>query len=166
MAKIELYFGHPQQEKSWKGVEEHAYNQNINIESAVIRGFKAVNSVLIRSNEQGDNYFELVLMCLTKCSYKFPKVTTGIYKRRGFVYPKLVIHGDTLKDKESGKRNFLTDEFIESIGKEFDNDFDYEYFDFKRFGRASLLNDEVIYLLHEKSHIYQSGKFIETKAQK
>jgi hypothetical protein len=163
MASLELYFGHPQKEKSWDGVEDCAYNQEINIESAVIRGFQAVNSVLTKPNEQGDNYFELVLMCLTRCSYKFPRVTTGVYKRRGFVYPKLVIHGDTLKDKGSGKRTFLTDEFIEYIGKEFDSDFDYEYFDFKRFGVASLLNDEVIYLLHEKPHIYQSGKFIEQR---
>ena len=46
MAKIELYFGHPQKEKTWDGVEDHAYNQDINIETAVIRGFQAVNSVL------------------------------------------------------------------------------------------------------------------------
>ena len=36
MAKIELYFGHPQLEKSLLGVEDHAYNQDINIETVIL----------------------------------------------------------------------------------------------------------------------------------
>jgi hypothetical protein len=163
MAKIEIYFGHPQDEKHWDGVENCSYNQDINIETAVIRGFKSVNSVLIRQNEQNDNYFELVVMSLTGQLYKFPKITTGVYKERGFVFPKLVINGDILKNKKTGNRIFLCDELIESIGKDFDNDFDYEYFGFKRFGKATLLKSEVIYKLRNKPHIYHKGKFIEVK---
>lgn len=165
MAKIELYFGHPQQDKHWDGVEECAYNHDVNIETAVIRGFQAVNSVTTRQYEQG-NYFELVLMSLTKCLYKLPLITTGVYKHKGFVYPKLIIHGDILKDGDSGKKTFLKDEHIEYIGKNFDDDFDYEYFEFKRIGRTSFLNDEVIYHLRNKPHIYHEGNFIEVKGPK
>ena len=91
MAKIELYFGHPQKEKSWQGVEDHAYNQDINIESAVIREFKAVNSVLTKKNVDNDTYFELVLISWIGINCKLPKITTGVYKQRGFVFPKLVL---------------------------------------------------------------------------
>lgn len=163
MAKIEIYFGHPQREKSWEGVEEHAYNQDINIESAVIRGFKAINSVLTRQNDQYDYYFELVALSLTGELYKLPKITTGIYKERGFVFPKLVIHGDTLKHKDTGKRIFLSDEVVELIGKDFDSDFDYEYFGFKRIGRSTLLDNEIVYQIRNKPHIYHKGNFIEVK---
>lgn len=166
MAKIEIYFGHPQQEKHWDGVEDCAYNQDINIESAVIRGFKAINSVLTKQNEQDDNYFELVALSLTGQLYKFPKITTGIYKERGFVFPKLIIHGDTLKHKDTGKRIFLSDEVVELIGKDFDSDFDYEYFGFKRIGRSTLLDNEIVYQLRNKPHIYRDGNFMEIKEPK
>ncbi len=166
MARIELYFGHPQDEKHWDGVEDCAYNQDINIETAVIRGFKAVNSVLTRPNAENDNYFELVLISWIGINCKLPKITTGVYKQRGFVFPKLVIHGDTCKDKKSGKRIFISDEYINCIGKDFDNDFDYEFFGFKRFGKANLVKDEVIYHLRNKPHIYHEGNFIEVKERK
>ena len=166
MAKIELYFGHPQQEKSWQGVEDHAYNQNINIESAVIRGFQAVNSVLIKKNADNDTYFELVLISWIGVNCKLPKITTGIYRQRGFTFPKLVIHGDTCKVKSSGEKIFISDEYINCIGNDFDSDFDYEYFGFKRFGKASLVNDQVIYQLGNKPHIYHEGNFIEVKEPK
>ena len=163
MAKIELYFGHPQKEKSWQGVEDHAYNQDINIESAVIREFKAVNSVLTKKNFDNDTYFELVLISWIGINCKLPKITTGVYKQRGFVFPKLVLNGDTCKVKDSGERIFISDEFINCIGKDFDDDFDFEYFGFKRIGKASLETDEVIYHLRNKPHIYHEGNFIEVK---
>ena len=60
------------------------------------------------------------------------KVTTGVYRHKGFVYPKIVIHGDTGIYKDSSKRFFLSDEYINYIGTEMDKEFDYEYFGFKR----------------------------------
>ena len=52
------------------------------------------------------------------------------------------------------------------IGKDFDDDFDFEYFGFKRIGKASLVTDEVIYHLRNKPHIYHEGNFIEVKEPK
>ena len=166
MAKIELYFGHPQKEKTLDGVEDHAYKQEINIESAVIREFKAVNSVLTKKNVDNDTYFELVLISWIGINCQLPKMTTGVYKERGFVFPKLVIHGDTCKVKDSGERIFISDEYINCIGKDFDDDFDFQYFGFKRIGKASLVTDEVIYHLRNKPHIYHEGNFIEVKEPK
>jgi hypothetical protein len=166
MAKIELYFGHPQKEKTWDGVENHAYNQDVNIETAVIRGFQAINSVLTRKDPDKDTYFELVLISWFGVNYKLPNITTGVYKERGFVFPKLVIHGDNCIDKNSGERIFISDKFINCIGKDFDNDFDFEYFGFKRYGKANPVTEEVIYHLRNKPHIYHEGNFIEIKEPK
>ena len=47
-----------------------------------------------------------------------------------------------------------------------DREFDYEYFGFKRIGKASLVTDEVIYHLRNKPHIYHEGNFIEVKESK
>jgi hypothetical protein len=57
----------------------------------------------------------------------------------------------------------LSDEYINYIGTEMDKEFDYEYFGFKRFGKASLVTDEVIYHLRNKPHIYHEGNFVEVK---
>ena len=43
MAKIELYFGRPQNEENIDAIENRAYNQIINIETFVIRGFQSTS---------------------------------------------------------------------------------------------------------------------------
>ena len=166
MAKIELYFGHPQREENLNGFENVICNQDINFETAVIRGFQDLHRILTRRNVDNDTFFELILICGFSIFCQFPKVTTGVYRHRGFVYPKIVIHGDTCINKETSKRLFLSDEYINYIGTEMDKEFDYEYFGFKRFGKASLVNDEVIYHLGNKPHIFHEGNFIEIKEPK
>jgi len=166
MAKIELYFGHPQNDKNLDSIEDHAYYQNINIETAVIRGFQSLHQVLTKRNENNETFFELILIRGFSIWCKFPKVTTSVYRDRGFVYPKLVIHGDTGINKESSEIIFLSDEYINYIGMEVDKEFDYEYFGFKRLGKASLVRDEVIYHLRNKPHIYHEGNFLEIKNSK
>ena len=161
MAKIELYFGHPQREENLNGFENVVCNQDINFETAVIRGFQDLHRILTRRNVDNDTFFELILICGFSIFCQFPRVTTGVYRHRGFVYPKIVIHGDTGIYKDSKKRFFLSDEYINYIGTEMDKEFDYEYFGFKRFGKASLVTDEVIYHLRNKPHIYHEGNFIE-----
>jgi len=166
MAKIELYFGHPQREENLNGFENVVCNQDINFETAVIRGFQDLHRILTRRNVDNDTFFELILICGFSIFCQFPRVTTGVYRHRGFVYPKIVIHGDTGIYKDSKKRFFLSDEYINFIGTEMDKEFDYEYFGFKRFGKASLVTDEVIYHLRNKPYIYHEGNFIEVKEPK
>ena len=161
MAKIELYFGHPQREENLNGFENVVCNQDINFETAVIRGFQDLHRILTRRNIDNDTFYELILICGFSIFCQFPRVTTGVYRHRGFVYPKIVIHGDTGIYKDSKKRFFLSDEYINYIGTEMDKEFDYEYFGFKRFGKASLVTDEVIYHLSNKPHIHHEGNFIE-----
>jgi hypothetical protein len=43
MAKIELYFGHPQDEENIDAIENRACNQDINIETSVIQGFQSIS---------------------------------------------------------------------------------------------------------------------------
>jgi len=166
MAKIELYFGHPQREENLNGFENVVCNQDINFETAVIRGFQDLHRILTRRNIDNDTFYELILICGFSIFCQFPRVTTGVYRHRGFVYPKIVIHGDTCINKDSKKRFFLSDEYINYIGTEMDKEFDYEYFGFKRFGKASLVTDEVIYHLGNKPHIYHEGNLIEVKETK
>lgn len=163
MAKIELYFGHPQIEENIDAIEWRACNQDINIETSVIRGFQSLHKVLTNRNEDNETYFELVLIIGFSIFCEFPKVTTGIYRHNGFVYPKMVIHGDTCPHKESNELFFITDEYINHIGTEIDKEFDYEYFGFKRIGKSTLVNNEVVYQLRNKPHIYHEGNFIEIK---
>lgn len=163
MAKIELYFGHPQDEKNLDIIEDHAYNQNINIETAVIRGFQSLHQILNNRNKDNDTFFELILVCGYSTWSTLPKITTGVYRHRGFVYPKLVIHGDTGIFKDTSEIFFLSDEYINFIGEEVEKEFDYEYFGLQRLGKASYANNDVIYHLGNKPHIYHEGNFIEVK---
>ena len=166
MAKIELYFGHPQIDENIDAIEWRACNQDINIETSVIRGFQSLHKILTRRNEDNDTYFELVLIIGFSIFCEFPKVTTGVYRHNGFVYPKMVIHSDVCTYKESNEQFFITDEYINHIGIEIDKEFDYEYFGFKRLGKSTLVSNEVIYQLGNKPHIYHEGNFIEIKEPK
>jgi hypothetical protein len=166
MAKIELYFGNPTTDKEWEMVEAEARAGDICIESAVIQDFYSIVRPLLVKTKNDENYFELVLFRLFDVLVKLPDITMGAYRHNGFVLPKMTIHGEYAKDKETQEKILVSDKMVEDLGHEFEYKWNFEYFDFKRTGKVEVLENEVIYLLKNKPHVYRFGSFMEAKRGK
>ena len=166
MAKIHLHFGQPLLDKGLDDLERWAYNQEVSIETANIRSFQTVMRVLIGGNEDGDTYFALSLYPLLEEKLIHPRITFGHYVYKKTRYPKLIIHGDHIGGLETKQQYFITPELVDHIGRTIESDFDFEYIDHKREGKTVIHEDEVIYLLGNRLHVYRNENFIEIKETK
>lgn len=163
MSKIELYFGFPSHEKGIKGNEEWALNHEVSIEKANIDSFKSVLEVLTRKNEVDADYFTYAFASFTGLGMIHPIITYGSYQFNKSKYPKITIQGDYLVDEDTNNEVFITDKLIEQLGKCIEDDFDYEFVEFKRIGKVKIRKNEIIYLICGKPHIHHNGKFLEVK---
>lgn len=163
MATIELLFGEPTTPEREENIEEWIYDCAINRETAVILKFKSLVNSLSRKNDASDNYFELLVTSITGAQFDLPKISMGTHRHKGFVLPKIVIHGFYMVDRESKLRELIGNTLIESIGLEFEHDFAFDYHSYKRIGKAQALANDIIYSLRNKPHIYHSGEFLEVQ---
>jgi hypothetical protein len=163
MARIDILFGAPTSEKEWEWIEKYSDNSNTSIENSLLKNFRFFFESLCKSESDGSNYFELIICGIDGDSIKLPKMTVGTYKNNGFVLPKLMIHGDYGIDRDTNKPVFISDTFIETIGKDCELEFSHDYYGFKRIGKVSLQTNEIIYLIDGKEHIYHSDKFLPVK---
>ena len=133
MAKIELLFGGPIAHDEEISVENYAYNWDVSMETAVIRKFKSWISYLSSKSDDKDNtFFELLLFIGINQMLKLPKITSGTYSYKGFVLPKIIIHGDRGVDKQTGNSISLTESCINIIGNNFEDEIGYEYFEYRQ----------------------------------
>jgi hypothetical protein len=165
MAKIELLFGGPNNLKDEIEIEKDAYAWDICIETAVIRRFRRLINGLSITRKNGDNFFSLLLYIECNQMLKLPKISSGVYRHNGFVLPKLIIHGDHGIDQKSEQSVLLSDKHINGIGKGFEEEIGFEYFEYTRTGSINNLSNAPIYLLGKEAHIYDGGKFYKAKTQ-
>ena len=164
MAKIELHFGGPTTTDEEISVENYAYNWDVSIETAVIRQFRFwINHLSSKKNNDDDTFFELLLFIGINQMLRLPKITAGTYRHRGFVLPKMIIHGDCGFDKETSQSIFLNDSYINLIGGNFEDEIAYEYYEYQRSGPVTAPKGQTIYLLGDKPHIFDAGNFYEAK---
>ena len=164
MSKIELLFGGPLSDYEEVSVENYAYSWDVSIETAVIHQFRHwVNHLSKSKNGDKDNFFELLVYIDTNQMLKLPKISAGIYRHNGFVLPKMIIHGDYGIDKTTGQSIFLAEEHINAIGRNFEDEIAYEYFEYQRSGVVKILKGQTTYLLGDKPHIFDAGKFYKAK---
>ena len=140
MAKIELLFGGPIAHDEEISVENYAYNWDVSIETAVIRKFKSWISYLSSKSDDKDNtFFELLLFIGINQMLKLPRITSGTYRHKGFLLPKMIIHGNYGIDKKTGNSVLLKEDFANIIGSNFEDEIGYEYFEHRRIGSAKAL---------------------------
>lgn len=163
MAKIHILFGNPSSDSEWEFIEDHSDSTNSNIETSVISNFRTLFENLLIKNKHGENYFELLISCIDGDLIRLPKMTVGTHVNNGFVLPKLIIHGDYGVDRDKNKLIFISDSFIDTVGRECELEYSYVYFGFKRTGKVSLKTNEVTYTLGGKEHFYHNGNFLEVK---
>ena len=130
MSRIELLFGGPTSLKDEIEIEEDAYGWGISIEAAVIRRFRSTANRLVKTNKNGDRFFELIVFVETIQKLTLPKMSSGIYRHNGFVLPKLIIHDEYGIDQKSGEKVPLLEKHINAIGNGMEEHFGYEYFEY------------------------------------
>ena len=131
---IEVRFGNPSSEEKRKKIEHGAIEHGFSMEKMLLYDFeRCLNRSWMR--ERGDSIFQLFSIYLFGVHIKKPKVTFGTYKFKDSLYPKLIFHDDYWDKSDSNGRIWINDEMIEKIGKEIDDNFDYEYVDFVRIGK-------------------------------
>jgi hypothetical protein len=165
MSKIEIYFGNPTSEKEWEWIEKYSERFNIGIEKSVLKNFSSFFESLCTSENDGSTYFELVICSIDGDAIKLPKMTVSTYKNNGFILPMLVIHGYYGIDKDTNNPIFITDEFINAIGKDCELEFSHDYYGFQRVGEINLMRNEVTYLVQGKKQIFHEGKFLPVKKE-
>lgn len=128
MANIELRFGGAIGHSEEISIENYAVNWGISIETAVIRQFKSwIGGLSKRSDDTNNTFFELLLFIGINEMLKLPKITAGTYRHNGFLLPKIIIHGDRGINKETGDLVALTENHINIIGQNFEDEIGYEY---------------------------------------
>ena len=130
MVRIELLFGGPIAHDEEISVENYAYNWDVSIETAVIRKFKSwISHLANKTSDKGDTFFELLLYIGINETLKLPKITAGTYRHKGFVLPKIIIHGNCGVDKQTGNSVLLKEDYVNIIGSNFEDEIGYEYFE-------------------------------------
>jgi len=130
MARIELLFGGPIAHDEEISVENYAYNWDVSIETAVIRKFKSwISHLANKTSDKGDTFFELLLYIGINEMLKLPKISAGTYRHKGFVLPKIIIHGNCGVDKQTGNSVLLKEDYVNIIGSNFEGEIGYEYFE-------------------------------------
>lgn len=137
MAKIELLFGGPIDHDEEISVENYAYNWDVSIETAVVRQFKSwISHLANKTSDKGDTFFELLLFIGINKMLKLPKITPGTYRHKGFLLPKIIIHGNYGVDKKTGNSVLLKEDCANIIGRNFEDEIGYEYFECRQHENA------------------------------
>lgn len=130
-SRIELRFGLPSSVEREELVAKRAIEHSVSIERVLCVDFRdMLTEVWMQKGRE--NIFELLIFIHAKEKVVCSDVRFGTYMHNGFRYPKAIIQSDYLNIVNSDKRLWLSDEVINLIGKDLDENFDFEYVDFLR----------------------------------
>lgn len=134
VSNIELRFGYPSSQEKEARINENSISLEISVNRMMLIDFEELfDNVLMKKGRE--NVFELLLFVALGQKVICQKVSRGTYLHNGTIFPKVTIHGDYLDKADSTGRVWLNDETINTVGREFDNYFEYEYVEFLRFKR-------------------------------
>jgi len=131
VSNLELRFGHPSTKDREELIYKRAIEYDVSIERVLLVDFEDMLTNTWMKKDRA-NIFELLILIYAGESVFCPNVSFGTYTHNGSRYPKVVIHGDYLNIKNSNRRLWLNDEIVDAIGKELDENFEFEYIDFLR----------------------------------
>ena len=130
MGKINVKFGYPSSIEEQELLSDRAIKGDCSIEAELCTGFEYLLKYL--NNRKGkENFFDLIFLVITERQAISPTVSYESYFENGYKLPMIVLEDDYLK-VELKEKLFITNEFINEIGKIFQTEFDYEYVGFER----------------------------------
>ncbi|MBU3580396.1 hypothetical protein ICN19_00015 [Polynucleobacter sp. AP-Capit-er-40B-B4] len=130
MGKINVKFGYPISLEEQELLSEKAIERGCSIEAELCGGFEyLLNSLINRPGK--DKFFDLIFLVITGKQAKSPKASSGTYFENGYKFPMIVLDDEYLGIGDS-ERLFISDEFINELGKIYQVECDYEYAGFER----------------------------------
>ncbi len=169
---INLYFDKPKVNSLLSDdIDEVAINWGISHEAAVIKCFDVLVSSLGKHNAGGATYFDLLICECFKKKMLAPKITLKTHGN-GTKLPMLKLHTDVALHEPTGRMLPITNQMLEHFGEAFSEEFEIEYFGYKRVGENLLFNTktianpvDMVYMLNGKTHIYDGINFIPVDRQ-
>ena len=134
-SNLELRIGLPSTKEKEDYINQKAIEWDLSIQAMRTYDFEDIfHNIMMRKRER--NFFDLCFQMVVCEEVTSPKVTLESYTFKKVQYPKIIIHGDYLDKVNSTGRIWVNDEIINSMGKELENYFDYEYIGFERCKQA------------------------------
>lgn len=130
MGKINVKFGHPTSLEEQELLSERAIDRDCSIEAELCAGFEyLLNSLINRAGK--DKFFDLIFLVITGKQAKSPMVSYGAYFENGYKFPMIVLEDDYLRI-EGSERLFISNDFVNELGKIYQTELDYEYVGYER----------------------------------
>lgn len=130
MGKINVKFGYPTSLEEQDRLSERAVRNDCSIVTELCLGFKcSLDSLNKRKGRE--NFFDLVFFVITEKEVRSPAISFDTYLENGHKLPMMVLEGDYLKVGRS-ERLFISNDFINELGKLYQDEFDYEYVGLER----------------------------------
>ncbi|MBT8587840.1 hypothetical protein G6675_06090 [Polynucleobacter paneuropaeus] len=131
VSKLEIRLGLPSTKEKEDYINKKAIEWDLSIEAMLRYDIEDLfHNIWMRKRDK--NFFDLCFQMVVCEEVLSPKVTLESYTFNNVRYPKIIIHGDYLDKVNSDGRIWVNDEIINSVGREIENYFDYEYVDFLR----------------------------------
>ena len=125
MGKINIKFGYPISDEEQELLCERAIEGDCSVETELCAGFeRLLNSLNIRKGK--DNFFDLIFLVASQKQVISPRVSYGSYFENGHKLPMMVLEDDYLLTGDSEKL-FISNNFLDELGKIYQTEFDYEY---------------------------------------
>jgi len=132
MSKIEIRFGGLVAPKFEEVLNKRAIDWNCSYEFTFLESFQYLIECTLLKRKKAENYFDLVFLMLSEKYVRAPRAKCDIYMANGFKLPMIVLSSDQLTVVNTKEKIFISDEFLERFGKEFEESFEYEYVGFLR----------------------------------
>ena len=125
MGKINIKFGYPTSLEEQELLSDRAILNDCTIETTLCFEFERLLD-LLNARKPKENFFDLIFLVITHRQAISPKISFDTYVESGYKFPMMVLNGDYLRIGDS-ERLFISNAFIDELGKIYQTEFDYEY---------------------------------------
>ena len=125
MGKINIKFGYPTSLEEQELLSDRAILNDCSIETALCFEFGRLLDSL-NARKPKENFFDLIFLVITERQAICPEISFSTYIESGYKLPMMVLEDDYLSIGDS-ERLFISNTFIDELGKIYQTEFDYEY---------------------------------------
>ena len=132
MPSIEMRFSNLIDADYEEILNKRAIDWDTSFSYVFLEGFQRLIEHTLIPKRDGRNYFDLIFLIVLEKNLISPTVKFKTYLHNALKMPMFVFTRDYVTDPTSGEKIYITDKVLNEIGKQFEENFDYEYIGYKR----------------------------------